>query len=291
MLRYYLYRHIRQDTNKVFYIGIGSKCKLHNSFKSFTHEYSRAFSHKHRNKHWENIVSKTIYDIDILFETNDINVLKEKEIEFIALYGRKDLGKGTLCNLTDGGDGGFGYVASKETKDKISKALKGKKYGPISEEKRKILSDAHKNKANFPKGCSPLKGRKLSKEHRDAFCTSRLGKKHSEESKQKMSQVLKGKFRSLQAIENNRKAQTGKVMPKETKEKIRKAMLGRTFTSESLVKMKIAAQKREDIKRQKKLNMGVHQAVVLCQRSLDVPETGKMDSSTINVLNTNNPYA
>jgi len=41
----------------------------------------------------------------------------------------------------------------------------------------------------------------------------------------------------------------------------------------------------------KAVNMGVHQAVVLCQRSLDVPETGKMDSSTLNVLNTNNPYA
>lgn len=41
----------------------------------------------------------------------------------------------------------------------------------------------------------------------------------------------------------------------------------------------------------KAVNMGVHQAVVLCQRSLDMPETGKMDSSTLNILNTNNPYA
>lgn len=41
----------------------------------------------------------------------------------------------------------------------------------------------------------------------------------------------------------------------------------------------------------KAVNMGVHQAVVLCQRSLAIPETGKMNTSTMNVLNTNNPYA
>jgi len=36
------------------------------------------------------------------------------------------------------------------------------------------------------------------------------------------------------------------------------------------------------------VNMGIHQAVVLCQRSLDVLETGKMDSTTLNILNQNN---
>lgn len=36
------------------------------------------------------------------------------------------------------------------------------------------------------------------------------------------------------------------------------------------------------------VNMGVHQAVVLCQRSLDIPETGKMDTTTLNILNQNN---
>lgn len=41
----------------------------------------------------------------------------------------------------------------------------------------------------------------------------------------------------------------------------------------------------------KAVNMGVHQAVVLCQRSLEIPETGKMDSSTLNILNINNPFA
>lgn len=46
-MEYFVYRHIRLDTNEVFYIGIGKKIENYNSLKS---EYRRAFS-KRRNKH------------------------------------------------------------------------------------------------------------------------------------------------------------------------------------------------------------------------------------------------
>ena len=36
--------------------------------------------------------------------------------------------------------------------------------------------------------------------------------------------------------------------------------------------------------------LGIHQSVILTQRSLNIPESGKMDSSTLNILNQNNPY-
>lgn len=39
------------------------------------------------------------------------------------------------------------------------------------------------------------------------------------------------------------------------------------------------------------VNMGIHEAVILTQRSLNIPESGKVDSSTLNILNQNNPYA
>ncbi len=39
------------------------------------------------------------------------------------------------------------------------------------------------------------------------------------------------------------------------------------------------------------VNMGVHQAVVLTQRSLGIPESGHMDYSTLNTLNLANSYA
>lgn len=97
---YFLYRHIRLDTNQVFYIGVGRKRK-HRSHK---YQYWRLYEHSNRNEFWNNIVAKTEYETEVILETNDRDFLQEKEKEFIALYGRKDLGKGTLVNLTDGGD-------------------------------------------------------------------------------------------------------------------------------------------------------------------------------------------
>ena len=51
----YVYRHIRLDKNEPFYIGIGSDAT-----------YQRANSKKGRNKIWNDIVSKTDYEVEIL---------------------------------------------------------------------------------------------------------------------------------------------------------------------------------------------------------------------------------
>lgn len=126
----YVYRHIRKDTNQVFYIGIGTDDKG---------KYTRAFS-KNRNIYWKRIVDKTDYEVEILF--NDITKEEaiNKEIEFIQIYGRRDLGLGTLCNLTDGGEGASNMseegkerlrqlrrntIMPQEQKDKYSKIFKG----------------------------------------------------------------------------------------------------------------------------------------------------------------------
>lgn len=44
-----------------------------------------------------------------------------KEIELIALYGRRNLGTGTLFNLTDGGEGGSGTIWTAEQKAVVGK--------------------------------------------------------------------------------------------------------------------------------------------------------------------------
>lgn len=128
----YLYRHIRSDKNVPFYIGIGTDSS-----------YYRARSKKSRNDHWNKIVNKTDYEVEILFEHDDYDFIKEKEIEFIALHGRSDLRLGTLCNLTNGGDGCLGLVHSDEAKLKMSIPNKGK---IISEEQRRKVSEFHKGK-------------------------------------------------------------------------------------------------------------------------------------------------
>lgn len=93
----YLYRHIREDKDVPFYIGM-SKTSIN---------YDRADQTRSRNKLWHNIVNKTKWYSEIIFEHENVEFIKEKEIEFIKLYGRLDKGTGSLANLTEGGDGTF----------------------------------------------------------------------------------------------------------------------------------------------------------------------------------------
>ena len=103
----YVYRHIRKDKDQVFYIGIGTDNKG---------KYTRAFS-KNRNRYWKRIVDKTNYEVEILFDDITKEEALSKEVEFIQIYGRGDLGLGTLCNLTDGGEGVTNM--SEEGKEKL----------------------------------------------------------------------------------------------------------------------------------------------------------------------------
>lgn len=124
-MKHYLYRHVRLDTNKIFYIGIGTKPK---SYKSTHVEFSRAYNKTIRNLFWKSIISKTSYKIEIMLESDDYNFIKEKEKEFIKLYGRRNLELGSLVNLTDGGDGNINAIVSEETKLKLKNSRKNRKY-------------------------------------------------------------------------------------------------------------------------------------------------------------------
>ena len=112
----YIYRHIRKDTQEVFYIGIGSD-----------KNYGRSKNKIKRNSHWKSIVKITDYEVEIIMDEITWDEACRKEKEFIALYGRRDLNKGTLTNMTDGGDGRYKSNHSEETKRKLSLLNKGKK--------------------------------------------------------------------------------------------------------------------------------------------------------------------
>ena len=127
----YLYRHIRLDKNQPFYIGISN----------VDDDYKRAYKKTCRNKHWTNIVKSTNYDVEILIDNLTIEQAKDKEKEFIALYGRVDLKNGTLVNLTDGGDGVLNMNENSELRMKLSKAAIGKK---MSESAKKKMGDNQK---------------------------------------------------------------------------------------------------------------------------------------------------
>ena len=120
--KHYLYRYITLDSKTIFYIGIGTKC-LYGTFKR---EYARAYAIHKKNSFLNRIIKKHGYKIEILLESDDYKFLIQKEIEFIKLYGRRDLGAGTLSNLTNGGEGVVGAIRNKEWRNKIGLSNKGK---------------------------------------------------------------------------------------------------------------------------------------------------------------------
>lgn len=158
-----VYSHTRLDNDTVFYIGIGN-------------EYKRACSKHSRNSYWNNIVSKADYKVNILFENLTWDEACKKEVELISLYGRKDLKKGLLANLTDGGDGVKGH--SQETIDKITKVHKGR-----IQSEEEILKRVNSRKGYFHsaetknKMSSSAKGKLFTEEHLENLSLSHMGQK------------------------------------------------------------------------------------------------------------------
>lgn len=126
-----VYRHIRLDKNEPFYIGIGN-------------EKSRAYDKRGRTNWWKNIAKKG-YEVEILFEDIDFEEAIKKEIEFIALYGRKNNSTGTLVNLTDGGQGTIGYRHTRESIEKCRFAAKNQIQTLESKRKKSLASKGENN--------------------------------------------------------------------------------------------------------------------------------------------------
>lgn len=148
MNNFYVYQHRRLDTGEVFYVGKGYN--------------KRAFSKHSRSSHWYNIVNKSDYKVEFVDINLDEETAFELEIFTIEFYGRKDLGLGTLINLTDGGDGVSN--PSKEIRIKIGNANRGKTLSTEIKEKMSI-AQSNKSEEYRNKISKSLKGRKLTKEH------------------------------------------------------------------------------------------------------------------------------
>jgi hypothetical protein len=202
---FYIYRHIRLDTNQVFYIGKGVGCRRGNTFSAF---YSRALTPKHRSPFWYRITANTEYDVEIVMEFTDESACFAKEKELIALYGRRNLGTGSLCNLTDGGEGPSGCFPDERTKNKMREARarqsppvpRGtKKYPPGSrrarpprtEESRRMMREKMRGRVFSPEHCKKIsiskRGKKMSPETRQRMSQSKLGHPVSEATRRKMS--------------------------------------------------------------------------------------------------------
>jgi hypothetical protein len=162
----YVYRHIRLDKNEPFYIGIGSD----NTYQRANSNYK-----KHRNKIWNDIANKSEYEVEIIVDDLTWEQACEKEKEFILLYGRKDLNTGTLCNLTNGGEGVLGNKLTQSQKEHLSKIQKGR-----------VLSVETKLKMSKSKT-----GVKISEQARINFSKAQMGNTKSKGKKASESTKLK----------------------------------------------------------------------------------------------------
>ncbi len=136
-----------------------------------------------------------------------------------------------------------GFKHTQKTKNKISKATKGKNnpmYGThfiVSEETKKKISKTSKGKIipekTRKKISNSLKGRILTKEWRHKLSIANLGKTMSEKTKRKISKTSKGKIISEETKIKMSLASKGKPKSEETKRKISIAKKGKKLPKTS----------------------------------------------------------
>ncbi len=206
---YTVYMHICPSGKR--YIGI-TKLKPEERWKNGkSYKNCILFNRAIEKYGWQNIKH------EILFTNLTKEEAENKEIELISYY--KSNQKKFGYNIANGGNC-VGSV-SDTTRKKISIRTKEAMSNP---EIRKKLSIAQHNRI------SPLKGRKLSEEHKqklkEASRKYMLGRHHSEESKQKMREKALGRKLSEETKEKIRIANKNRIILEETKRKISEAQKG-----------------------------------------------------------------
>jgi len=184
---FYVYEHIRLDTNTVFYVGKGKG--------------RRCFESRRRNQYWHNVVNKAGgFDSRVVCEDQSEELILLAEMEKIDQL--RTLGV-TLVNLTDGGEGITGLKHSEESKQLMSQKLKGKshKHTPESIEKIRqantgvVFSDERKEKLR-----QKALGRKMPPHVREALSEKMKSFKHLEETKEHLRQVNLGRKHTPEAL-------------------------------------------------------------------------------------------
>lgn len=213
--------------NKKQYVGqsINIKERYKQHFKDAKHD--NLLFHRALNKYGEEN-----FNFEIIEENIPLEYIGEREKFWIIKLNTK-VPNG--YNLTDGGEGTFGYKHTEEAKIKMSKAKKGKFTHLQSDETRKKISEANK-------------GRKPS-----AYCIqkikeARTGTHLSDETKIKISEATKGIPKTEEHVEKVKKS-----LNKRTKEEKR-------LSSEKAIKTKrengvIFGQHFLDMNNEEKKNM------------------------------------
>lgn len=221
---FYVYLHIRATNGVVFYVGKGSG--------------GRYKSKRNRNTHWKNIVAKHGLQIQIIADG-----LTEQEAFDLERATIEKIGRASLCNLTDGGEGGSGRIHSDEQRQNISRGTKKAFENPAIIEKLR---------------------------------QAQLGRKHSNETKSKQRDAKVGKPRSLETIQKIRAAKIGKKPSEEARRKMSESRKGRKHTQSAIEKMRQKALSRspETIAKQIASNTGKTRSEE-AKRNMSAAQKGK----------------
>jgi len=225
--KFYVYRYSDQN-GAPFYVGKGSGGRFH----IYRHLSNGQLFLKRK-------IRKIGADnVKIHFLHKNLTETEAFQFEtfYIGFYGRRDLGEGTLCNLTDGGEGGSGYKYSEEAKRKISERQKGRKF---SKKTRQKMSESSKNKKHSKEALqkmskatkgknNPMYGKKHSKKTKMRISDANKGKKHSEETRQKISEANKGENNAMYGTHRKGKDNPmyGKTHTEKAKRKMSEAKKG-----------------------------------------------------------------
>lgn len=196
--KFYIYMYLDQD-NTPFYIGKGCGDR----YKIQKHAWN---SHNYNSFLKRKIKKIGVTNIKIYFLHKNLTeeAAFRQEKYWIKYIGRRSAKEGTLCNLTDGGEGMSGHKHSEEAKRKIGEKNKGNtswhKGRPLSEEHKYKISKANtgykhsenaKRKMRKPKSAEARHNISIAKKGKPAW---NKGRNHTEESKQKMRDTKRVRY-------------------------------------------------------------------------------------------------
>ena len=215
-----VYIHRNQQTNQIFYVGIG-----------VNKERAYKFKGKARNKYWHNYVKKygePIVEIIAEFQTRQQAV--ELEMRLIAKYGRLCDNSGCLVNITLGGDGGgLGIKQTDEVIEKRISQLRGKSHTEQSKINMRNAQNRPEVKAKHAKF-------KADPNYRESQRQKKLGRKLTNEHKAKISSSLKGIVPSAETRKKISEAKKGEKRTLEQRLKISQSQIGRKRSLKSRLK-------------------------------------------------------
>jgi hypothetical protein len=232
----YVYTHTRLDKNEVFYVGIGSDSKG---------KYTRSKRTDNRSVYWKQVYSKTKISIEIVSDNISWKNACEIESYLIMFFGRKDLCKGSLVNLTNGGDGAFGAIRSPETRERIRISSTGRKQSKEQIEKRRLSRIGYKASAET---IEKMRLSQMGKKHSAERIAKKIGVKKSKECIEKMKISRRGRVFSDETRKKISMANKGKVRSQEAKDKIRKAMIGTKSTPERIENIRLAKKRNRELR-------------------------------------------